>query len=91
MKTDNTLKEHIDDLCKELDAADTIGKAHTVAIKAIRNWQAARAEHKHTEAELVEIVAELQANGWEYGAHPTTKAGIVIRALIEAGALQVKE
>lgn len=31
----------IDVLCKELDAADSIGRAHTVAIKAIRNWEAA--------------------------------------------------
>lgn len=32
-------QELIDTLCKELDAADTVGKSHTVAIKAIRLLQ----------------------------------------------------
>lgn len=49
-----------------------------------------RLRPKYTREELVDIVARLQANGWEYGTHPTIKAGIVINALIAAGALQVK-
>lgn len=33
--------------------------------------------------EMVEVVAELQANGWEYGTHPKDKAKIVIAAIKE--------
>ena len=34
-----SIEKEIDDLCRELDAADTVGKAHTVAMKAIRKWE----------------------------------------------------
>ncbi len=33
------------------------------------------------EDKLLDIIAELQANGWEYGTHPKEKAGIVLNAL----------
>ena len=35
------IEKAIDDLCRELAAADTVGKSHTIARKAIRSWEAA--------------------------------------------------
>lgn len=48
-------------------------------------WTMRGEQERLTEAEAVEIVAELQANGWVYGTHPRDKASIVIAALKEAG------
>lgn len=48
-------------------------------------WQAARAKYSvdlDNEA-LIDVVAEKQANGWEYGTHPRDKAKIVLNAIRE--------
>lgn len=33
--------------------------------------------------EMVDLIAELQANGWEYGTHPREKAQIIINAIVK--------
>jgi len=76
--------ETVKDLLRPIDMLKNTNVVHAlVEIDAIiAQLKSQPEEHRGEEARDVEdIIAELQANGWEYGTHPREKARIVMKAI----------